>query len=161
MQKKQTLFSFVDYSFMIFGFTITVLNIFCLLFGDKAGEISTIFSLGSNGLSAATLFRFLLLSAIISALRMIFFTDMLIRNMSVPVRTVCMFSGVIATMVFFIVRCRWFPIDSLAAWAMFFLCFVVSAGLSTVITILKEKEENTKMQNALERFKDGKDGRYE
>ena len=157
MQKKETIFSFVEKTFMIFGFTIAVLGILCLLFGESASAISQMFSLGADGLSVATLFNFLLLSAIISALRAVFFTDALIKNMSIPLRTVCLFAGVIAAMVCFVVRCRWFPVDSLLSWVMFFICFAVSAGLSTVISALKEKGENKRMQNALERFKNGKD----
>lgn len=156
MQRKETLFTFLEKTFMIFGFTIAVLNVFCLLFGEQAKDISAMFSLGSDGLSAATVFSFLLLSAIIAALRAVFFTDMLIREMSMPVRTVCMFSCVILTMVCFVVCCRWFPIDSVIAWVMFFVCFAVSAGLSAVISGLREKGENKRMQDALERFKNGK-----
>ena len=157
MQKKETLISFVEKTFMIFGFTIAVLNVFCFAFGEHAKDISAMFSLGSDGLSVATTLHFLLLSAIISALRAVFFTDMLIKDMSLSARTVCMFSGVIIAMICFVVRCRWFPLDSIIAWVMFFICFIVSAGLSAVISGLKEKGENKQMQDALERYKNGKD----
>lgn len=157
MQKKETLFSFIEKTFMIFGFTLTVINILCFFFGDKAKEISSMFSLGSDGLSVATAFRFLLLSAVITALRTVFFTDRLIKNMSVPMRTLCLFSCVIVTMICFVVFCHWFPVDSILSWVMFLLCFIVSAGLSTIVSVLKEKTENRKMQDALERFKNGKD----
>ena len=157
MQRKETLITFAEKTFMIFGFTIAVLNVFCFIFGAQAKAISAMFSLGSDGLSVATSLHFLLLSAIISALRAVFFTDMLIKDMSLPVRTVCMFACVIITMVFFAVLCRWFPVDSLIAWVMFFICFIVSAGLSAAISSLREKGENRRIQAALDRFKNGKD----
>lgn len=155
MKNKSSIIGFLEETFMIFGFTITVVNLFCLLFGEGARGFSTMFSLGSDGLSVRTAFDFLLLSAIIAALREIFFTGRFIKEMSMTLRTVCMFSLIILVMVGFVALRGWFPIDNALAWVMFAVCFIVSVLISAAVSSAKEKSENRKMSEALERFKKG------
>ena len=83
-------------------------------------------------------------------------TDMLIKTWPVPVRTICMFVSVIVTIVVFIVAFQWFPVEKVMAWVMFLCCFVVCALGAIGISLLKEKTDNRKMQEALERMQNGK-----
>lgn len=155
MQKKETVFDYIGQIFVSFGITIAVLNIFCIWFGEEAREYSTIFSLGGEGLSVQTMLQFLLTSSIIVTLRFIFFTDGLIKKVSIAIRTIGMFGSIIVMMALFIYLFGWFPVNMWQAWAMFFICFGVCAGVSAVVSALNEKLENKKMEEALQRLKQG------
>lgn len=66
-----------------------------------------------------------------------------------------MFLSIIAVIAFFIFRFDWFPVMMWQPWVMFFVCFGICAGVSVALSVLKEKSENRKMQEALERLKEG------
>lgn len=151
--KKESVFSFFTKVFMTYGLTIFIINIMCLVVGEGAREYSTMFSLGSQGLSVATQMRFLALCFIITLLRFVFFTDAVIKNWHTPARVAAMFAALIAVMVAFIIIFRWFPVDDALAWLLFLVCFAVSTALSTVISLAKEKSENRKLEEALMRIK--------
>ncbi|MCM1496083.1 MAG: hypothetical protein NC089_09845 [Bacteroides sp.] len=153
MEEKKTIFDYIGQVFLIFGITIGILNIFCLLFGDSAKEISTLFSLGSQGLSILTTFQFFLVSACIVIVKFIFFTDCCIKKMSIAMRTVCMITVVLIIIAVFVWVCGWFPVNMWKPWLMFFLCFGISFGISMAVTMVKERLENRKMEEALHRLK--------
>ena len=154
MEEKKTLFDYLAQVFVIFGFSILVLNIFCLMFGNSAQEISTMFALGSRGIPAGICFHFLCISVLVVAARFVFFTDTLIRNMPIWLRTICMLATVIVVIVAFTITFRWFPADMWQSWAMFLLCFGISFLSSCFVMAIKEKMENRKMANALQKLKE-------
>ncbi|MBQ4522291.1 MAG: hypothetical protein IJA10_04990 [Lachnospiraceae bacterium] len=153
MEERKTIFDYLGQIFMIFGITIAVLNVLCVLFGEDAKSVSAMFSLGNQGLSVPIVFQFLGVSVVIVTLRFLFFTDVIIKNMSVTARMIWMIVLVLLTISAFIIIFKWFPADMWQPWAMFFLCFGVSFGISMVLTIVKEKAETRKMEEALERLK--------
>ncbi len=153
MKRRETVFDFGAQVFLIFGFSILCLNIFCMLFGESASSFSTIFELGTAGLTIVTMLQFFLLSVIIVSLKFLFFTDILMKNISVKLRTAGMFGTVILVLVLFIFLCGWFPVDMWLPWVLFFICFGGSAAVSMVLSILKERTENKEMAEALERLK--------
>ena len=154
MDKKFSLLKYISQVFTIYGITTGLLNIFCVLFGTSAYGLSTIFSLGNAGLSVATSFQFLLAVSVIVGLQSIFMTDILIKKMSIAARIIAMFAGVFATMVVFIFIFDWFPADMPLAWIMFIVCFVISCSVSTLISVLAEKQENIRLEEALKRYKE-------
>lgn len=153
MNKKDTVFSYLTQIFLIYGFTILTLTVFCFLFGEGAKDFSTIFALGSSGLSLATMIQFFALSVCIATFRFVLFSDGLIRKVSIAVRTVIMFALVILLMILFIYLFGWFPINMWQPWVMFLLCFGISAVFSTLLSVWKEKLENQMMEEALSRLK--------
>lgn len=153
MLKKSTIFDYLTNVMVIWGISILSLSLFCFLFGESAREYSTIFELGNAGLSVTTLIQFLCLAVVISALRWTFFTDVLIKKLSILVRSILMFASVIATVGVFAAVCKWFPVNQVLPWVMFFVSFTVCALVSVAVSVLKEKGENKKMQEALERLK--------
>lgn len=160
MNKKETVFSYLAQIFLIYGGTILALNVFCLLFGEDAREFSTMFSLGKEGLSLATMLQFFALSVFIATFRFVLFSDGLIRKVPISIRTIIMFTLVILLMVLFIYLFGWFPIHMWQPWVMFFACFGISAAISTLLSVWKEKLENRVMEEALERLK-AEAGKYE
>ena len=140
MEEKKTLFDYLAQVFVIFGFSILVLNIFCLMFGNSAQEISTMFALGSRGIPAGICFQFLCISVLVVAARFVFFTDTLIRNMPIWLRTICMLATVIVVIVAFTITFRWFPADMWQSWAMFLLCFGISFLSSCFVMAIKDRK---------------------
>lgn len=153
MEEKKTIFDYIAKAFMVFGFTMAVLWVFCLIFGESAREFSDMFALGSKGLPADIMGQFLVLSFLIVGLRFLFFTDAVIKRMSVPARAFCMVASVLIVIVIFICVFGWFPVHMWEPWAMFFVCFSVCFIISMAVSCFKEKMENRMMAEALEREK--------
>ena len=154
MDKKPTVFDYLSQVFMIFGITILLLNIFCLIFGELASDFSTIFALGSGGLSIKTMLQFLLAIAITITFRFIFMTDLIIKKMPLSARIVTLFAAAFLNIVVFVIVCGWFPVNNLLAWVMFLISFAVSCTASTLVSILWEKTENKRLAEALDKLKE-------
>lgn len=154
MDKNFSILKFLSQVFMIYGITIALLNVFCILFGTSAHSISTIFSLGNTGVGVATSFQFLLAVFIIVGLRVIFMTDILIKKLSLAARIIAMFTGAFSTIIVFIFLFDWFPVDVPLAWIMFIVCFIVSCTVSTLLSVLMEKQENHRLEEALKHYKE-------
>ena len=154
MEKEKTIFDYISQVFVIFGATVLILNVFCLLFGKDAKEVSALFSLGNQGLSVATMLQFLAMSVFITVWRFLFFTDKVIKNLSLSLRTAGMFTAVVLTIIVFVLLFSWFPLGDWKAWLGFGFSFVISVGISLGLSTLKEKTEEEKMARALERLKE-------
>ena len=157
MNNKPTIFDYLSQVFMIFGISILILNIFCLIFGGSAKDFSTIFSLGSSGLSVKTMLQFLLAIAITIVFRFLFMSDLLIKKMSITARIIAMFIAAFLNIMVFIILCDWFPVNNPIAWTMFLVSFAVSCTVSTAISICKEKYENRQLSEALQKLKEEED----
>ncbi|MCI8713936.1 MAG: hypothetical protein HFH23_17200 [Ruminococcus sp.] len=159
MEERGTIFDYLAQVMVVFGFAMLMLNIFCLLFGESAKEISTMYELGSAGVPVEVCFQFLAVSFFIVAARFVFFTDWLIKNMAIWLRTVCMLGAVIILVAVFATGCGWIPKNTWQAWAMFLASFALSFVGSCFVMTVKEKMENKRMEEALRRLKeDGKRG---
>ncbi|MCM1038834.1 MAG: hypothetical protein NC434_05870 [Ruminococcus sp.] len=153
MEDRKTVFHYIGNVFMIFGITVFILNVFCIVVGEECQGYSTMFSLGGEGLSCLTMFEFLLVAVCTVALRFLFFTDTIIKNMTLIARTVGMVAAEVLVVSVFIFLCGWFPVDEWKPWGMFFLSFAVCFVISAACAALNERMENRKMQEALERVK--------
>lgn len=153
MEERKTIFNYLGQVLMLFGVIAVMLNIFCVLFGESAQEYSTMFSLGKSGLSVETMAEFFLLAPVIVFLRFIFFTDVVIKNLSILARTVSMVLLVLAAVAVFIVLFGWFPAEMWQPWLMFFLCFGVCFVISAMLSAWKERLENKRMEEALRKLK--------
>ena len=154
MEEKKTIFDYFSQVMIIFGFVMLVLNIFCLVFGKDAKDISAIFELGDQGIPVEITLQFLCISALITGLRFVFFTDAVIKKMPIWLRTVCMLIFVVIIIAAFIIIFHWFPVNMWQPWVMFFICFGLSFLGSCLAVIVKEKVENKRMEEALRRLKE-------
>ena len=160
MEDKKTIFDFAGQVFITFGFSIVVLNLLCILVGENAQDVSSIYSMGKEGLSTATMMQFLGVTACITGLRYLFFTDGIIRQMSITARTVWLLLSIILLIGLCATLFQWFPVDMWRAWAGFLVTFTLCFVGSMFIMRLKEKTENRKMEEALQRLKEyDKNGR--
>ena len=154
MEEKKTIFDYLAQVVIVFGFSMLVLNIFCLAFGNSAKDISALFELGDQGIPVGIVFQFLCISALITGVRFVFFTDVVIQKMPIWIRTVCMLIFVVIIIAAFIIIFNWFPVNMWQPWAMFFVCFGLSFLGSCLVVIVKEKVENKRMEEALRRLKE-------
>ena len=154
MDKKKGILGYFSQVFMIYGITVLLINVFCMIFGEEAQSVSTIFALGNRGVSVSTMLEFFMIIALIIVLRVIFMTDIIIRNMPIYARIIAMFSGALLLTIGFIFAFGWFPVTEVLAWLMFIGCFIISCTLSTFISVFAEKQENKKLEEALRRLKE-------
>ncbi|MDE7271254.1 MAG: hypothetical protein K2N81_12375 [Acetatifactor sp.] len=153
MEKKKTIFDYLAHVMIIFGFTMLGMNIFCLAVGNSAKGVSTMFELGSQGIPVKIAFEFLCLSALIVGVQFVFFTDIFIKRMSIWLRTTCMLSAVLIIIIVFVIMFHWFPLNMWQPWVLFFVCFGISFLGSCLVMTIKEKIENRRMEEALQRLK--------
>lgn len=154
MEERKTVFDYLAQVLVVFGFSMLVMNLFCLMFGNAAQGFSAMFALGSGGVPVGIAFQFLCISMLIVGLRFVFFTDMWIKKMAVWLRTICMLAAIVCVIASFIILFDWFPVDMWQPWAMFFCCFGLSFLGSGLVMLLKEKAENKKMEEALRRLQE-------
>lgn len=153
MIKKDTIFDFMTNVMMIFGVSVMCLLLFTFIFGEDAKAVSTIFALGNKGIALQTLLQFFISSFLITVLEWMFFTDKIFKKMSLTVRFILTFFSIVILIAVFATIFRWFPVNMVLPWVMFLICFAVCATVSVVLSVLKEKRDNAKLQNALELLK--------
>ena len=149
MEQRKTIFDYIGQVFTIFGVTILLINLFCVMFGENARQYSTMFALGDAGITVSTMLQFLMVSILITVLRYIFFTDGVIKRLSLAARTGGMFIAVFLTIISCTLLFDWFPIDMWQAWVGFFVSFGICGITSTLITLVKERMENRRLEQAL------------
>lgn len=154
MEKGKTVFDYLAQVMIVFGFTMLALNIFCIVLGDSAKDLSAMFELGNQGIPVGIAFQFLCVSALTICVKLVFFTDVLIKNMPIWLRTICMLATIVAIITVFSVLFHWFPVDMWQSWAAFLMSFGLSFLGSYLVVVMKEKTENRKMEEALRRIKE-------
>lgn len=157
MSKRISVFDYFAQVFGIFGFSIAIVAVFCVFFGEDGKALSTMFALGKEGVSIATVAQYFFMAAMIVNLKMLFFTDGLIKNWPIAVRTIAMFASFIGMVAVFAKVFGWFPVDMVEAWIGFFISFFICAIGGYVISSLKERSENKKLQDALDNFQKGEE----
>lgn len=152
MEEKKTLFDYIGQIFCTYGIIVVIFIIFNKVIGDLACEVSTLFSLGSAGLSGDTLLQLFGLALVLSVFEIIFYTDVIIRKISVVVRHLFFFSSTMVTMLVFALLFGWFPLNDWRAWVGFLSSYAICTGISVWITSIREKAENRKMSQALKKL---------
>ena len=73
MIKKNTIFDYLSSIMIIFSVSIISISFFAYIFGaEGTKDVSSIFSMGNQGISIATITQFFILSIIIATLKYIF-----------------------------------------------------------------------------------------
>lgn len=153
MEEKKTIFNYISQLFAIYGVVVAIFVAINLIIGNEAGSVSTLFSLGSTGLSTITLIQLFILVVIVTVDDNIFLTDLVIKNMPLVLRNILFFAVILVTITVFAVVFGWFPLDDAGSWIGFIVSFSVCAAFSSVLMRMEEKAENKKMQDALNRLK--------
>lgn len=87
------------------------LIIWGIMIGDMASGYSSLFELGNQGFSIATLLQLFILAIIISVAQIAFLTDKWFKNLSIFLRNVLFLGIIVLTIVIFAILFGWFPID--------------------------------------------------
>lgn len=154
MEEKRTIFDYMAQVLIVFGFAMLMINVFCLVFGNSAKEFSSMFELGNQGIPSKIVFQFFCVSVLIVGVRFIFFTDTIIKKMPIWLRTICMLTAIVIIIAAFVILFHWFPADMWQPWAMFLICFGISFLGSYFVMVIREKVENKRMNEALQRLKE-------
>ena len=151
MEEKKTVFYYVRQAFATYGVIVLVFAIMSIVIGERTKDYAALFFMGNAGMSMPILMELLLLAVIITLAQVVFLTDIWIMNMSMMIRNVLFFVSVLIV-VFMIVAFNWFPTRDMTAWLGFIISYALSMIISVLITRLKERAENTKMQEALDKY---------
>lgn len=152
MEKRETVFDFIASVFMLFGITVVMLMMIALVLGHEV-KGSVMFPIGGQGLSMALLIQFFMVSLLIMTLRVLFMTDILIKEASNTLRTIWMLAAILGCMSLFVILFKWFPPRDWRSWGLFLTFYVVSFLISTMVVYWKEKIENKQMAEGLTRVK--------
>ncbi len=156
MEEKKTVFNYISQAFATFGIIVLIFILFSLAIGESTEGYSNLFSMGKRGMSIPTLCELLLLAIMITLAQVVFLTDKWIVNLSLIIRNVLFFLSVLIVMVIMIVTFKWFPVGDVSAWIGFIISFAISMIVSALVIKLKERADNSKMQEALDNYNKGK-----
>ena len=153
MEKKHIL-DYLSQVMIIFGSTLLAIAVICHFIGEEAQNVSSMFALGNKGIPLHTIFQYLLSSVCIIALRILFFSDRLIKKMPGAMRTVAMLLSVIACIGIFSYLFDWFPVSNPACWGIFLICFAFCFVISLFFSMYKERLDNRQLADALKKLKE-------
>ncbi len=153
MEEKKHLLDYLEQVLVIFGVSLLIVSVICVVVGDHAKGYSSMFEFGSEGIPIRVIFQYLLSSACITALRFLFFSDVLIKKMSMVKRTGSMVVSVIILTAIFAYYFQWFPVDDPKCWVAFFISFSVSFAVSVAVSAWREHTENKKLASGLQNLK--------
>lgn len=143
--------------FMILGISMLAITLICAAVGEEAREYSTMFAMGDEGIPIHTILEYLLSSLCITALRFIFFTDVLIKRWCLTGRIVGMAGAVTALTGGLAYLFGWFPVNDPKCWVAFFISFGICFLISAVLSIKKEQMENRQLEEALRKVKESEE----
>lgn len=95
-------------------------------------------------------------SAVGAALQAVFFTDVLIRGVSYPVRVLLFGVGFYGLLAWVAVACRWFPADRPGAWLIFTAFYLCGLVAGCVVQAVRERAEERRLAEHLDRWKGGR-----
>ncbi|MCR5517833.1 MAG: hypothetical protein K6F17_04605 [Lachnospiraceae bacterium] len=153
MEQNKTIFNYIGQLLATYGIIVTIFIVFTCLIGEKAKNVSSLYSLGSQGLSLATLVQLLALAGIITLAQVVFLTDCWIKSMNMILRCIVFFVTISVGIGIFAATFTWFPVNNIMAWLAFAISFTICTVISVFISKLKENAENKKMEQALAKIK--------
>lgn len=139
--------------FFIFGIIVFFLAVESFVVGEGAKAVTIIFTQEGLGLPSLILLQFLGLACVITALTQFTMSDNYFKNDSSTKRFAILVVLCFVATLIFIVSFNWFKMNSVISWLYFLLCFVLSFGFSVLLTAMKEKQENKKLEDALVSYK--------
>lgn len=153
MERKITVAQFAISTLVAFTVMILFLTLIGPLVGGDAKEISTLFSLGSQGISYATIRQTLVMALYASIVQVVFLSNWIVKKMMLLWRTILVFffilTGIGALSVWF----RWLPLNNTVAWVAYLFSFAGACSLSTLLMVVKTRRESAQVEKKLEEYK--------
>lgn len=120
---------------------------------EQLSQVSELFALCGKGISFHALGELLLLAALISAARTVWFSERFFRNMLLYVRIPLMLMSVFVLAGVCSVVFHWFPAQMWQAWVGFAVSFLLGTVISFGIMLLRSRLESQKYQNILNQYR--------
>ncbi len=154
MKEKKNLLDYMAQAMIVFGIAMLVVACIGCLVGEEARGLSTMFALGGKGIPSNTVLEFMLVSVCITAIRFLFFSDAVIRKMSIAMRTIGMLASVIVLIGLFAYFFGWFPVDDPRCWVSFLVSFGICFVAGVAVSVLKEHMDNKQLEEGLRHLKE-------
>ncbi len=156
--KRNNIFSFLTETFVLFAVDILLLMLLAIFFGEGAKTISPIYRLGSQGLAIPTMLQFFLAAATVAALRALFYSDKIIKNMKAIWKATLLVISIFIIHVIYIIVFRWFSFDNYYAWLLFLVFFLGGFVAGLLFMVIKTKLENRQYDKLLSQYKNQHEG---
>lgn len=153
MENKRTFLDFMGFVMRTFGICICFLLVLTIMANAEMIEISSIFIFGNEAISITILLQFLVLSFITAILAFLFTSAYMIQHLSLTTRLILMPVSIILCLGSTIYFFNWFPTGNLLPWILFVVSFLICFGISTAITLHKNKKADDVLNKALEEMK--------
>ena len=150
--EKLSIYEFLGSLITQFGIQTLILIATTILFGDTAGAVSSLFQMGSAGIAIDTLLQFGFIALLITIIRYLCMSDIVIKKMMVLWRMVIMLFLILLVMVMAINRFGWFPAGYNMPWILFGAMFALSSAISSGVIILRTKLESWKYEKLLAEY---------
>lgn len=154
MREKKNILDYMAQAMIGFGAAMLAITLICYLVGEEAREYSTMFALGKEGIPLKTILQLLLNAVCIMVIRFLFFSDKVIKKMSIAKRTIGMLAAVIVLIGVFAYLFGWFPINDPRCWVSFLVSFGICFIISAVVSTLKESMDNKQLEKGLQHLKE-------
>ena len=151
-QMNKRLVSFIKDFLELSASIILIFTILTAVLGENAGEVSSLFRLGSTGIAVESLVQLIVLAFTIRLLNFIFLTDVIIKSLSALVRYILCFGLITIFLLIFAFCFKWLSNEP-KYWLIFLACYVVSTAISILISNLINKQEDEKLNDALKVIK--------
>jgi hypothetical protein len=152
-EKQKDAFSgFFARVLLTFALTLIAVSIAGIIIGvyfAEAAELSSLFRLGSAGLSYATIVQLFLYAVLMTGLRYLIFSCSVFSNMMVLWKTVLWLLGVFLIGAAFCAAFAWIPVTMWQAWIGFILSTGICLSLCIAVMVLKTKLETKKFDKLL------------
>ena len=116
-------------------------------------NISSLFALGSAGLPYSVIFQLADLAIILTIFSRLLFSSFLEAKMPYLLRVFLLLVSNLFTTSIFVLSFKWFPLDDIWIWIIFFLASFISSAVAIIVSILLVKFENRKYNKLLENYK--------
>ena len=139
----------------VFTLSLVFISLFNLaLRGDAAelSRVSELFALCGQGISFRALGELLLLSVMIAAARVFWFSSERFKNMLMFVRVTLMLISVFVMAAGCSALFGWFPVGMWQAWLGFTVSVAVGTAVSFTLMLLRSRAESRRYQHVLHQF---------
>lgn len=148
-----SVYYFCAHTFIIFSVTVLSIALLGQIVGEESKEISTLFALGSKGLTFSTVMQLLGSSLIITAITKFVLSSKWMEKVMARWKITIMLFGILATIVCFILVFDWLPAENINAWIGFAATFGSGFAICTIAMTIKTKMENEKYERSFLEYK--------
>ena len=154
MEERKTIYHYLGQLFFMYGIIVLIFVFLSYTVNEQAVQSSPLFALGKEGLTMDTLVQLFGFCVCLLLLRILFLTDVVIKNLQIAIRSLCFVVATVLIIILFVYLFSWFPMNDRNAWIGFFVSYTICTSVGILISLLKEKAENKKMEQGLKRIRE-------